>query len=93
MILAFITKNFIDHFSFAHRVINMHVQLSADIMNLLLIHTGYVKARVFFDRIVHANTLVRSLEINFFSPSDRVTRAGFNHHLCRTVHSERCFFH
>ena len=80
---AFFSENFVDKFSFAHRIVDFDIQLAAYVAQLCFVHAGYVDTRKFFDGIDHRYSFIRSLEV------DEVVS---DFYLSGAVHVESYFF-
>ena len=59
---AFLAEYLVDELAFAQRVVNLYVELAADVAELLLVHAGYVDAGVFPDGVDHCHAAERRLE-------------------------------
>src|SRR5688572_24033805 len=69
MMFAFVTENFINQFAFAHRVVNMNMELPAYRTKLLFVHSAYVNSSMLINSIKNADPLKWSFERNDAVPN------------------------
>ena len=63
--LAFLTEDFVNQLTFAHRVVHLDAELLAHAAQLGLVHTRDVDARLLLDGVNHGDALERTLEADF----------------------------